>query len=85
MFYKKHCMKQHFTQDHLIRFIYKETSAAESLAISEAIGSDPVLQDEYEDLLEMHGQLPQVRFNPSGKTIRKILNYSAHKTLETQH
>ena len=43
-------MKQYFTQLDLIRFIYKETSVAESIAISEALNSDPLLAEEYDEL-----------------------------------
>ncbi|MEM1217259.1 MAG: hypothetical protein AAGH79_00030 [Bacteroidota bacterium] len=77
-------MKQHFTQDDLVKYIYKETSMYESLAISEALIADPVLRMEYEELLESYRELPKVTFSPSAQTIDKVLAYSERQAaLET--
>ncbi|MCB0644523.1 MAG: hypothetical protein KDC44_22920 [Phaeodactylibacter sp.] len=78
-------MEQNFTQNQLIRFIYKESDAAEMMQIAEALSSDPVLAQEYEELLEAMEQLPQVQFQPSGDSIRTILQYSEMTALETSH
>lgn len=76
-------MEQKITQNDLIRYIYKETSAAETLAINEALNEDLELQNEHQDLIHAQQQLPKVTFNPSSDTIQNILRYSRHTALET--
>ena len=77
-------MKQTFTQDQLIQFLYKETSLAESLEISEALEQDLLLLEEYQELLEAYQELPVVQFSPSSKCISSVLEYSKQATLEAQ-
>ncbi len=76
-------MEQKFTKNDLIRYIYKETSTVETMAINEALNSDSKLQMKYRDLLQGYQQLPKVTFNPSAETIQNILGYSQHTALET--
>ncbi|MFK7809481.1 MAG: hypothetical protein AB8F74_16880 [Saprospiraceae bacterium] len=70
-------MKQKFTPNHLIRYIYRETSVAESLAIEEALSEDYSLYESYEELHKAYAQLPKVTFSPKPSSIRNILSYSA--------
>lgn len=76
-------MDQKFTKNDLIRYIYKETSAAETLTINEALNSDMKLNGIYQDLLQGYQQLPKAKFNPSASSIQNILQYSQHTALET--
>ena len=69
-------MKQNFTTEQLIRFLYKETSVAESMAICQALEEDWNLYESYQELEQAKQQLPQVSFQPSGSTIQNILSYS---------
>ena len=69
-------MKQNFTHQDLVRFLYNETTASETLAINEALHSDPVLKQEFQVLTQGRQQLPAVSFLPSRSTVRRILNYS---------
>ena len=75
-------MKQNFTPNHLIKYLYKETSASETLAINEALNEDRVLMEEFEELFQAYQQLPKVTFSPSAATIQNILGYSELKTME---
>lgn len=77
-------MQQPFTPDHLIRYIYKETSAAETLAIDTMLNRDDELWEEYQELHEGYRQLPKVKFSPSPKSIKNILKYSEMTALEKQ-
>ncbi len=72
-----------FTKNDLIRYIYKETSVAETLAINEALNSDLDLHAKYRELIQGFQQLPKVKFNPSPSAIQNILRYSQHTALET--
>ena len=70
-------MREKFTPNDLVRYIYKETSLAESLAIEEAFNEDWNLYETYEELHKAYAQLPKVTFAPSPTSIRNILKYSA--------
>ncbi len=76
-------MKQNFTQNDLIRFIYKETSASETIAIGESLSNDPHFYNQYEELLEGYLELPKVQFNPSPSAVQKVLGYNQQTTMET--
>ena len=78
-------MKQNFTQLDLIRFIYRETSAAETIAIGEALSENPLLYGEYEELYEGYRQLPKAKFSPRPETLQNILNYSEQTALNPMH
>jgi len=75
---------QKFTPNDLIRFIYKETSASETLAIMDALVEDQELAAAYEDLTKGFSQLPKVTFAPKTDSISNILNYSKQTSFETQ-
>ena len=78
-------MKQYFTQLDLIRFIYKETSAAETVAIAEAIDCDALLAEEYEELYEGYRHLPKASFSPKRNTLQSILRHSEQTALNPMH
>lgn len=78
-------MKHNFTLNHLVKFIYKETSAAETIAISSALETDWKLYEEYKELKKSFDQLPKVTFNPSADSIQNILRYSKETAVEAQH
>jgi len=71
-----------YTTNDLIRFIYKETSAKESIQIAEQISSDWNLKEEYEILKDAYRQLPKVTFSPKKETLSNILGYSSTAKLE---
>jgi hypothetical protein len=77
-------MKQNFTSDHLLRYIYKETTASETLAIDAALHQDDTLWNKYAMLLEAYRQLPKATFRPSSKAINNILAYSKQTAVEKQ-
>ena len=77
-------MKQNFTPNHLIKYLYKETSASETLAINEALTKDRALFEEYQEIMAAYQHLPKVKFNPTSSSIKNILGYSKHTTLEKQ-
>lgn len=73
-------MDQTFTRDMLIKYLYQETSAAESLVIHEALQDNILLREEYQDLRNAYDQLPKVKFNAKASTLQNILQYSKHST-----
>lgn len=78
-------MKKHLTQLDLVRFIYKETSIMETLAICEALSEDPLLKEEYEALYDSYLQLPKAKFNPRPSALQNILSYSEQTALNPMH
>lgn len=82
MLTKIHRMKQKFTPNDLIQYLYNEVSTTERLAMEEALCERPGLMEEYEGLREAKQQLPRVTFRPSSGTIQDILKYSERTALE---
>ena len=77
-------MTSNFTPNHLIKYLYKEVSASETLAIEEALDTNVALMEAYEDLLQGYQQLPKVSFNPGNAALQNVLRYSQRTALEKQ-
>ena len=65
-----------FTQTDLIRYLYHETTEAESKEISKAILCDNELQALYNELSSMIQEMDSVQLQPSPGTVLSILSYS---------
>lgn len=66
----------------MIKFLYKETTASETLAVNEALHNDPELMAEYEQLRQAQAYLPDVQFQPSVRSLQNILRYSEQTAVE---
>lgn len=73
-----------FTPKLLVKFIYRETSTSETLAIMDSLQEDYALREEYNILYKAYKELPNVQFNPAKGCLRKILNYSAMSAVGEQ-
>ncbi len=78
-------MKNTFTQDQIIKYIYKEVSTSEKLRLEEAIDLNFEVRELYEATLKAITALPKVEFNPKTEAINKILGYSQSTQLEPLH
>lgn len=78
-------MLQTCTRNDLIRFIYRETNLAETLAVRQALDNDIFLREAYEELSEGHRHLPKATFSAAPSVVRSIMAYSAQTALEQQH
>ena len=78
-------MKQKFTPEQLVQYIYRETSAATTMAINESLREDWELQEEYRAMRRSFRELPKVTFQPSVATLQNILSYSSLTAVETSH
>lgn len=65
-----------FTQDDLIRFLYRETSEEETKEINKALLCDSDLQARYKELNALHKQLDKAKLEPSTDSVQNILNYA---------
>lgn len=70
-------MAINFTPELLVRYIYRETTTSETLAIMDSLQDNYALREEYNTLYKAYKELPNVRFNPAKGCLKKILNYSA--------
>ncbi|MDB4538301.1 hypothetical protein N9223_00045 [bacterium] len=65
-----------FTQNDLVRYIYKETTPEESSEIEIAMLFDEQLADAYTDLFSVVNNLETSMKAPSAKTVDAIISYS---------
>ncbi len=71
-----------FTQEDLIQYMYKETSADKTAAITAALNSDYSLREAMNILEASHEQLNDIKLSsPRQQTIDRIMQY-AEKTVE---
>lgn len=68
-----------YTQEDIIRYIYGETTAEESLKIENQMFHDTDSLSFYLEVLELLSSLDTVMKNPSDKVIEAILAYSSDK------
>ena len=73
-----------FTQEDLLLYFYKETSAEQNAAIESALVTDFSLREEYESLLEMMQPLNQPLEAPRTEVVVNVLNY-AREAVEATH
>ena len=64
------------TSEELIQYIYKETSSEQNSIISQAIDSNPILKEEYLELLNTIEEMNQLSYSPSQTVIENILRFS---------
>ncbi|GAB4421477.1 MAG: hypothetical protein OHK0039_36310 [Bacteroidia bacterium] len=80
-------MKNYFTDEDIIRFLYDEMSVEESEHFIEALCSDQELWDRYEHFQEDVEEIPPLRMEPSEEICQRILDYVREDQTEitTQH
>ncbi|MGB3800251.1 MAG: hypothetical protein WA952_10585 [Lewinella sp.] len=69
-------MKQDFTQEDLVAYIYGEASKAQIKATEAALAGDPLLVHQLTELVESQASLPKVMFNPRRRIVKAILRYA---------
>jgi anti-sigma factor RsiW len=77
-------MKQQFTTNDLLRYLYDEVSYLERIAIDKALKSDAALAESLAALEEGQDTLNEVELEPSEFSIQAILNYSGSSHFETE-
>ncbi|MDR7128769.1 hypothetical protein J2X69_001101 [Algoriphagus sp. 4150] len=61
-----------FTQNDLIRYIYREMSEVEQELLVQALHSDDSLMQEYVEMLSTVEQMDQIQLQPSEKVVQAI-------------
>ncbi len=76
-------MTQIYTQNDLIRYIFKETTEEENAKIeNELLAKDGVV-DFYMDACDIVRKVKELNMEPSEKTIKTILDYSRNVGVHT--
>jgi hypothetical protein len=65
-----------FTPEDLLLYLYKETSPAQTAAITAALETDWSLREKFEELTTAQKELSVIKLSPARKTIDNILNYA---------
>jgi len=77
-------MKQTFTKEDLMAYLYSEMSVSRRFAFEENLAADPLLANELAEMKKAKQQFPQVKFNAPKRSLQSILNYSRSTALEGQ-
>jgi len=77
-------MEKTYTQNQIVRFIYKDAPALECMEIEHAIQEDSTLWKEYRGLMKAFKRLPKVSFLPSKSVIQDLMVYSSITALEVK-
>ncbi len=78
-------MKQTFTSNDLLRFIYHEVSSAEEEGIKNCILENLEFANKFHLLNNSVNELNAVQFEPSDTSVRIILEQSKHLLAEESH
>jgi hypothetical protein len=70
-------MIQHYTENNIVRFIFKECDLFEKLEMEFAMEDDSTLLESFNELKEGYNTLPKVMFSPSKPCLDYILAYSS--------
>ncbi|THH39737.1 anti-sigma factor [Neolewinella litorea] len=72
-------MKQQFTQEDLVAYVYGEADRDQIRATEAALAADPALVTELTRLVEAQASLPKVRFSPRKRIVNAILRYARNE------
>lgn len=77
-------MKETYTYDALVQFLYHELSAQEVVEMTSLLEDDVEMLAVFQGLASSKAEFPKVQFVPSNATLNNILQYSAKSMLEVQ-
>ena len=69
-------MKQCYTENDIVQFIYKDMEAIDYCELLFSLDSNPELKSCYETMMGAKKELPKVTFSPSSDSVHMILAYS---------
>ncbi len=67
-------MLQNSTRNNLVRYAYNEVGLLEADQSQRMIDGDPLIEQEYKEMVEVINILDQVRLEPSKECIERILS-----------
>jgi anti-sigma factor RsiW len=69
-------MKQTFTSNDMIAYLYGESTPAQTRATEAALAADPVLRGELAELTQAQASVPRVRFSARRRLLDAVRNYA---------
>jgi len=69
-------MNKTITKEDLIFYAYNESDLKDSDRVQRSIDGDPLIQQDFNEIVETMGVLDEGKLNPSDSTILKILNFA---------
>ena len=76
-------MTRTYTQDDVIRYIYRETTEEENLAIRNALLFDQELMGFYKEIKSIVSELNNIEVEPSAKSVKAIADYAQINSLQS--
>jgi hypothetical protein len=73
------------TDEDLIRFLYRETTAEEAVQIKDALMTDMSLAERWQSLRQVHKWLGPCNMTPSDDAIHIIMNYARKANTGIEH
>ena len=74
-------MVQNFTQNDLVRFLYREVNVQQYLSINHSIENEWEVFEEFKNLRNARRALPKVAFHPAPETLSYLINLSREEIL----
>ncbi|MBK5285490.1 MAG: hypothetical protein JJE25_08795 [Bacteroidia bacterium] len=68
-------MQQNYTTEDLILYAYNETEFGDSVRVQHAIDSDPLIENEYEKIVETINSLDMIMLEPDKKVMRNLIEF----------
>lgn len=68
-------MQKNYTTENLIRFIYRETSEAESIQLMHAILHDDEMAEEFQQLSKLIESFDEVKMEPSATSLKIVMDH----------
>ena len=75
-------MTKTFTEQDLIRYLYRETTEKEERAINNALLVDSTLMTLFNELRALKVRLEEAKLEPSSSTVLNILSYAKSVTVK---
>ncbi len=72
-------MKNKFTSELLIKYLYHETTSIETLEVENALTNNWEVSEAFNALESSYRRLPKVLFAPKSSTIQNIIGYNNEK------
>jgi hypothetical protein len=69
-------MNKTTTKEDLILYAYNESDLKDSDRVQRTIDGDPLIQQDFNEIVETMGALDDGKVSPSDSTIQKILNFA---------
>ncbi|CAN5339629.1 hypothetical protein BH09BAC2_BH09BAC2_08470 [soil metagenome] len=68
-----------FTLEDIIEYFYNDCSFQKATALRLALSEDPHIKKEYDEIVAVQQQLPEINLSPAENTVKNIVDYAQLK------